>query len=368
MDKFNKKGANSLWGIAIVMIIALFVFGFFAGMLKFPTGTGTQQSVGGGTQQSVNNGLPTVSLRCPSTSIDTRVNAQNKYSATASFLGTALVLTRANPIQDPIFGEKYLKLATGTTNSGGSGTADVTVGVPCTDTVYNEGIKIFGIANGTISSGVGVDQLTKKDLLTFNGGNSVTAQINNALRSNITWNAYFLNSSVANPPVGKDMLAYNETGNFYYEYTLGNGGSITFQLAVSVDTGNAEDGELGSLWVIDTGASGGTLSDNAISLTSGDIALTELPTSECSIKYAKAYSVDSGNRCYTTPAISSKSGTIYIKAKLLADSGNPASVNTTIYKHPLVRGQDIDGNVVANAYDSGGTAFVASQFFIFDIQ
>jgi len=166
-----------------------------------------------------------------------------------------------------------------------------------------------------------------------------------------------------------------------YSTTLANTsltakGTITETTAVAMSAGDTRSGYIdfsdatgksqygsthsGIFWCVDT-VNSAAFTDASITLSSqtGGFSLNEI---QCT-QYPKATSVDSCNRCWTSPALKAATGTVRFSWSMTNDGGTDAgaSDDPILYSEDIQYFLDIDGKIKLEAFNGAGSNQGESQ-------
>ena len=341
--------------IGIIFLVLVLGFGGLFATLWFTGNLGTQQTFAGQNVIEDTSGKLVASDRCPSTSIDGRVSLRNPLSSTGVYYAGSVTVTDS----------KGSTVATGTATAGTTESL-ATVTIPCTPDVYNNGVYVYGTATGNLVATTGNGSV-KSGLLKFDGSNSVIAKLEAPSSANFT--KVVRDTALVNlssNDVGTGVVSQSDLGNnnLTVGIAMAQGGTLTTYLDIQMEQGNSQFGsnDGGVLIGIDTDE-GSVFGDNAISLstTTGNYPLTEVKCSD----YSRATSVDSLNRCYKSPPLSSSTGLVRFGVLFLADTGEPTtSTNPRIWFYDVVYAPESDGSIILNTHDKGNTNLGRANMFV----
>lgn len=304
-----KKGVSDLvWVIAVVAIL------FGVGVLHY-NGQGFSTSSPTTQTQTVTPGGQTTSQQASTFLCNNGGSTNPLYVSDQNTLLTAGgTVYQSAPVA--VIGSDGRLLATGTTTAG-STLSYTTVNVPCGANANGFVYLTAGNGNTVNSARLPYDVASKlNDYAQFTQGNVSGLYL--AMYGNTNSNTSALDGGV----VGTIQTATESAAT-----AMGAGSVRSGYIFLSVSNATSQFGSTdgGIIFAIDT-VDSSVFSDNAISLSSANIALTPItcPASEVSMH--------SANRCYSAPAIKTSNGNIRIDWTMNADLGNPgASADPVLY-------------------------------------
>lgn len=330
----KRKGATNIWLIVLVI-----------GVLAYASGLIGQPFAAGATQTP---GIVTVREDCQTDGTDDLgLLVRNKLATTASLNIRSSIAAFDN----------VGNLVASGTSDGSATSAYTNLAIPCDD------VKQVGSAYvlaGTAAPGTLVNSAkVPYDIRLEKTKQEVIAGTNSSSLGSMCWR----DTALANISSCGSTADVN-SANFSAAVTMGASETITRVFEFQVNTASAQFGsdDGGILVSVDTSDSA-VISDNAISVTSSQVALT--PLDRCPLEAA---SFNSANRCYKMPAIKNSDGLVRFTVVVQSDLGNPGtSADPRIYFDDVQYFEE-DAQVKQGIYNKGGTNIgVARQQFGVDL-
>ena len=223
--------------------------------------------------------------------------------------------------------------------------------LPCSTDVIRNGIKVISAASTSVSSG-------SSKLYQYDGAKAVIAEVPVYSMNNLTiilYDSAYANLSSKEASGGADNAIDGQITEA--AVTLGKGvARDTVFMDIKQGTSDTAFGSphSGILFAIDTVSSGAFGDkDIGIEVVSGGYSLNEV---DCSSVASNGKGQFSAERCYVGQAITTKMGLVRFAVDMAPSKGDPGpSDDPILYIKGIEYAQDVDGSLILDTHDSGGT-------------
>jgi len=329
-------GKNKLMYTAGIFFVIAFLLGGFAQYGY------SLQSLGVGAGDT---NVRVATANCPAVATTGYSAVKNPVNTSTNFLASSVAYT------DPT-GSILVK----DTATGGSSISPKSTTIPCTPSVYANGVYVYALPAERLSSG-------RSALLKFNGGTSVQETIDAYSYMNLS--IYSRNTGYTNTSSQVSDDTTNIAHTQPVAVAVGSGGSTSGYLIVTESTSNSAYGSphTGILFGYDNVDTAIGANDLTLGVSGGSYSLTPVACSTYS-NIANKLSLD---KCYLGRAITAKDAEIQFTYTIAGGLGDPTT-DPILYMAPIEYVEDIGNKIILDGYKSDGTvAGTSVQKFTFNL-